>query len=71
MKETLKLQINNKKVIVDHNYADDTGKPFKDQKDGTTELKKWLAEEIVYRGQTQGFVPYNNFESSFNWRVVK
>ena len=70
MEERLTLKINNKKVIVDHNYDKETGKPFREQKGGTDELKKWLFEEIVYNNKDKGWQTYNNFECSFDWKVV-
>ena len=70
MEERLTLKINNKKVIVDHNYDKETGKPFREQKGGTGELKKWLFEEIVYNNKDKGWQTYNNFECSFDWKVV-
>ena len=53
MEERLTFKINNKKVIVDHNYDKETGKPFREQKGGTDELKKWLFEEIVSQSRSR------------------
>ena len=68
--EKLTFQINKKKVEVSHSYDSDTGKPFKDQKDGLSELKKWVYDEIVFQQKQKGWCTYNNFESSFDWVVI-
>ncbi|BAQ85693.1 hypothetical protein [uncultured Mediterranean phage uvMED] len=69
--ETLTFQINKNKVKVVHEYASDTGKPFKDQKGGVAEVKKWIYDEIVFQQKQKGWCTYNNFESSFNWEIIK
>ena len=69
--ETLTFQINKNKVEVKHNYASDTGKPFKDQKGGVAEVKKWIYDEIVFQQKVEGWCTYNNFESSFDWKIIK
>ena len=69
--EKLTFQINKNKVEVKHSYASDTGKPFKDQKGGVAEVKKWIYDEIVFQQKQKGWCAYNNFESSFDWKIIK
>jgi hypothetical protein len=69
--ETLTFTIDKKKVKADHQYADDTGRAFKDQVKGLDDLKAFVRDEIVFQSKSSGFIPYNNFESSISWNVIK
>ena len=69
-KETLTFVIDKKKIKVDHEYADDTGRAFKDQKDGDKQIKDFIKDEVVFQNKKEGFIPYNNFESSVNWKII-
>ena len=59
--ETLTFTIDKKKIKADHQYADDTGRAFKDQKEGADQLKAFIRDEVVYpnMGEKQGkrFLP--------------
>ena len=45
-------------------------KYFDDQKEGTyQELINYLRSEIEM-GNTKGWTPYANFESSFRWKII-
>ena len=32
--------------------------------------KKKIKDEVVFQNKKEGFIPYNNFESSVNWKVI-
>ena len=70
-KEKLTVQINNKKVKIDHNWDTTTGRSLHKQTTGLKELKSFLFDEIVFQKKESGFIPYNNFESGVNWKIVK
>ena len=67
--ETLTLTINDKLVKIVHSIDVETGKLFKDQKNGLSELKELIEEELK-KGLVNNWYPYNNFECSFSWRVI-
>jgi hypothetical protein len=67
-KETLTLTINNKKVAVDHSWDVTTGRSLDKQTTGLKDLTTFLKEEIE-KNKTDGFIPYNNFESSIHWKI--
>ena len=64
--ETLTFTIDKKKVKADHQGT----KAFADQKDGADHLKSFIKDEIVFQNKNEGFIPYNNFESSVTWKVI-
>jgi len=66
--ETLTLTINNKKVEVKHNWDPTTGRALNKQATGLNDLTAFLKEEIE-KNKTDGFIPYNNFESAIDWKV--
>ena len=65
--ETITFTIDKKKVKAIHKGT----KAFKDQAKGLDELKAFVKDEIVFQSKNSGFIPYNNFESSISWNVVK
>jgi len=65
--ETITFTIDKKKVKAIHQGT----KAFKDQKTGLNDLKAFVKDEIVFQSKSSGFIPYNNFESSISWNVVK
>ena len=65
--ETLTFTIDNKKVKAIHKGT----KAFKDQAKGLDELKAFVKDEIVFQNKSSGFIPYNNFESSVEWNIIK
>ena len=68
--ETLTFTIDKKKIKADHQYDGATGKAFKDQEEGADQLKTFIRDEVVFQNKTEGFIPYNNFESSVSWKVI-
>ena len=67
-KETLFLIINEKRIKVDHSWDVTTGRALNKQATGLNDLTAFLKEEIE-KNKTDGFIPYNNFESSIHWNV--
>tara|TARA_R110000803_G_scaffold191469_1_gene254135 strand:+ start:278 stop:484 length:207 start_codon:yes stop_codon:yes gene_type:complete len=65
-KETINITINKKKVKILHKSK----RLFDEQKEGLKQLKQFLYDEIVFQQKNNGFIPYNNFESSVEWEVV-
>lgn len=65
IKEDLDLTINGLTVIVHHEGL----KYFKDQKRGIKEVEDYIRGRMTQHKETDGFVPYNNFECSFQWRM--
>ena len=65
--ETLIFTIDKKKVKAIHKGT----KAFKDQAKGLDELKAFVRDEIVFQNKSRGFIPYNNFESSVDWKVME
>ena len=63
-KEVLTLKILNWNVTVEHSG----NKYFREQETGMTELQSYLSDAVM-KGERKGFVPYDNFECSFNWEV--
>ena len=47
--EILTFTIDKKKIKADHQYADDTGRAFKDQKEGADQLKAFIRDEVVFQ----------------------
>lgn len=45
-------------------------KPFKEQKNGLEELDEFLCEGLNSHMDIRGFIPYNNFECSVDWKVI-
>ena len=68
--EKLEFTINKKRVKIVHDYSG-SGRAFKDQEDGADQIKAFLKDEIIFGEKTNGFIPYNNFESSVTWEVLK
>jgi hypothetical protein len=69
--EKLSFVISKKKIKVEHSFDVETGKPFEKQENGLKNLKAFLYDEIVFQSKKEGFIPYNNFESSINWQVIE
>tara|TARA_R110002020_G_scaffold196130_5_gene397056 strand:+ start:2217 stop:2435 length:219 start_codon:yes stop_codon:yes gene_type:complete len=65
IKENLDLKINGLTVIVHHNGL----KLFKDQERGVKEVEDYIRERMTKHKETDGFVPYHNFECAFEWRI--
>jgi len=63
-KETFTIKVLNSNISIKHSG----NKYFREQKNGMSDLKSYLSEAIQ-KGEKKGFVPYNNFECSFNWEV--
>ena len=68
--ETLTLTIEGKNIEVFHSVDKETGSFFKDQKNGLEELKSLIKDELK-KGLANNWYPYNNFECSVNWKVIK
>jgi len=68
--ETLVLTIEGKKIEVFHSVDKDTGRLFKEQSYDLDDLKSLIKDELK-KGLTNNWYPYNNFESSVNWKVIK
>ena len=68
--ENLTLTICDKLVKIVHSIDTETGKLFKDQKNGLSELKELIEEEIIMKGLRNNWCPYNNFECSISWKVI-
>lgn len=64
-KEVLTLKVLNWNVTVEHSG----NKYFREQEDGMAELQSYLSDAVL-KGERKGFVPYDNFECSFNWEVI-
>jgi len=69
--EKLSFIINEKKIEIEHSFDVETGKPFEKQENGLEDLKSFLNDEIFTENKKEGFIPYNNFESSVNWKVIE
>ena len=72
LEEELNFNINGNKIYVFHRFDEETGKYFKNQHNGNgiEEIKSIIKEDLE-KGDINGFYPYNNFESSVHWRVLK
>jgi hypothetical protein len=68
--ENLTLTICDKLVKIVHSIDTETGKLFKDQKNGLSELKELIEEKITKDQQYSGWETYNNFECSISWKVI-
>ena len=68
--ETLTFTINKNKIKVFHSVDVESGKFFKDQATGLKELKSIIKDDIVFHNKTDGYYPYNNFESLITWRII-
>ena len=68
--ETLTFVINKKRVRVFHSVDVESGRFFKDQTTGLKELKSIIKDDIVFNNKTNGYYPYNNFESLITWRII-
>ena len=66
--EKLFFTINTKKVEVNHNWDVTSGRALGKQTTGLKDLLSFLLEEIE-NNKTEGFIPYNNFESAINWKI--
>ena len=66
IKEVLVLVINGVSVTVRHEGL----KYFKDQKRGVKEVEDYIQGRMTIHKETDGFVPYNNFECSFRWQLL-
>lgn len=66
IKETLNLTIGGKSIEVNHEGI----KKLEDQKDGLQAVDRVIEREIK-EGKTSGFIPYNNFECSVDWKVTE
>ena len=65
--ETLELSLNDSKVKVEHHCK----KIFKDQKpQAIKDLKQFIKEELK-ADKKDGFIPYDNFDCSVHWNIVK
>ena len=64
--EKLEINISGKIVQVIHSGF----KYLKNQDGGLNEVKTAIEEEIKLN-QDNGFIPYNNFECSIKWEVIK
>lgn len=64
--ETFELEVNGKTVRV----TNDGIKKFEDQSEQSRkDLKEWIGEELD-KGETKGWTPYSNFESSVEFELV-
>ena len=54
-KEKLTVQINNKKVKIDHNWDTTTGRSLHKQTTGLKELKSFLFDEIIFQKKRKRF----------------
>jgi len=70
-KETLTIQVNNEKVEINHNWDKSSGRSFKLQENGLDEITSYIHNEIVNEKKEEGHVSYNNFESAFDWKILK
>lgn len=70
-REKLTVQVNNKKIKIDHNWDTTTGRSLFKQPTGLKQLKSFLYDEIVFQKKENGFIAYNNFESGINWKIAK
>ena len=64
--ETFKITIDSQQVEVEHKGL----KPFSEQENGVDDLKECIEGEIN-NGNEEGFIPYNNFECSVNWKLLE
>ena len=64
--ETFKITIDSQQVEVEHKGL----KPFSQQENGINDLKECIQGEIN-DGHEDGFIPYNNFECSVNWKLLE
>jgi len=68
--ETLTFIINKNKIKVFHSVDVESGKFFKDQINGLKELKSLIRDDLIFQNKTDGYYPYNNFESFISWKVI-
>lgn len=65
-KETFQLTILDKTVEV---YNEGTHLFSEQTKEANNELKEFLESQLK-ENKTDGWLPYNNFESSITWKVI-
>ena len=65
--ETFELSLNDRLVKIDHHCK----KMFKDQNETALEDLKGLITGELKADKKDGFIPYDNFECSINWEVLK
>ena len=63
--ETLTFTIDKKKIKADHQYADDTGRAFKDQKEGADQLKAFIRDQVVFQNKSNKGVGFNYYATAY------
>ena len=64
--ETYEISLEDKKIEVVHNGF----KALREQDNALNEVQECIQESISNNKNTNGFIPYNNFECSITWRVI-
>mgnify|MGYP003630978459 CR=1 FL=1 len=64
--EEYKLTLDNNEVKVIHKGH----KSLKDQGNALNDLREMIEKCIDTDEETQGFIPYNNFECSVDWKII-
>ena len=67
IKEKFELTLKDHKIEVIHKGF----KLLKNQKNGLKDLKECIEQSIIVDENIEGFIPYNNFECSINWKIIE
>ena len=66
IKEAFEMNIAGQRVLINH----DGYKYLCDQEDGIKEVREAIKFSIEKDGNSDGFMPYDNFECSVKWEIV-
>lgn len=66
IKEDISLEINGRAISIKHQGI----KSFANQPENSRMDLENVIQQFLSKGDSQGFIPYNNFECSVKWRVV-
>jgi len=65
IKEDINLEINGRAISIKHQGI----KSFANQSENSRMDLEKVIRGFMNKGDSQGFIPYNNFECSIKWRV--
>ena len=66
IKETFAINVADQTVLINH----DGYKFLCDQEEGIKEVKEAIKFSIEKDGNSDGFMPYDNFECSVKWEIL-
>ena len=66
IQEKFTINVANQTVLITHNGY----KFLRDQKNAKKEIKEAIKFSIEKDGNTDGFMPYDNFDCSVKWEII-